>query len=189
MTMKSVSVVAAACVVLLLGCKKAEEKNIATVPAAIEHDSNSSQTPYYYGLIEEYQTILAEDPTNVAATIGLGNAYLESGLWREAIRLYERALKLDARNADVHSDRGTAYRNIGMPDRALEEYRIALKYEPGHLNARYNMGIVYAFDFRNYPVAIHVWEELLRLAPNYPQSHYMRTCILTFKKNIRKEHP
>lgn len=191
--MKSLSLVAAACLLLLCGCRKAEQKKLAPVPAvlpaAVEHASRQGQTPYYYGLIEEYQSILEEDPNNLAAIIGLGNAYFESGSWREAIKLYERALKIDARNPDVHADMGTAYRNIGMPDRALAEYREALKNDAGHSNARYNMGIVYAFDFHNYPVAIHVWEELLRLAPNHPQSQYIRTSIITFRKNLGKVHP
>ena len=33
--------------------------------------------------------ILAGDPHNLAAMIGLGNAYSESGAWREAIIEYE----------------------------------------------------------------------------------------------------
>lgn len=189
--MKSLTVVVAACFLLLPGCRNADGKKTPTVPAAIEHASKPEtiQNPYYYGLIEEYRTILAGEPNNLAAIIALGNVYSDSGAWREAIRLYERALKLDPRNADVHTDLGTAYRNIGMPDRALAEYRLALDSEPGHLNARYNMGIVYAYDIKDYAVAIHVWEELLRLAPSYPQADYMRTCIVTFRKTLNKDHP
>lgn len=189
--MKRLSLVAAACVLLLPACRKPEEKRITPIPAASDHASKSDtvQKPYYYGLIEEYKTIVAEDPHNLAAVVGLGNAYSESGAWREAIKQFEYALKLDPRNADVRTDMGTAYRNIGMPDRALEEYRLALQYEPGHLNARYNLGILHAFNFRDYREATRLWEELLRLSPNYPQADYMRTCIVTFRKTLKKEHP
>jgi tetratricopeptide (TPR) repeat protein len=185
--MKSVMVAAAVCLALLSGCRKADEKMPPAVPAAVVHASKSeSQNPYYYGLIEEYRTILAEDPNNLAAIVALGNAYFDSGQWQEAIRLYERALKINPRNADVHTDMGTAYRNLGMPNRALAEYRRALDLEPGHVNAHYNLGIVYAYDVKDYAAAIHVWEKLLRLSPNHPQADQMRSSIATFRKALKK---
>jgi tetratricopeptide (TPR) repeat protein len=190
-TIKRISFFAAACFLLFAGCRQSDEKEIKTIPPLAEHGptSESNQNPYYYGLIEEYRTILAEDPDNVAAIIALGNAYLESAAWREAIKQYERALRYAPRNADVHTDMGTAYRNLAMPDRALAHYRLALQHEPGHLNARYNIGVLYAFDYRDYGVAVRVWEELLRLAPNYPNANYMRNCMVTFRKTAEKGHP
>ncbi len=186
--MKSACIPAAICLVLLAGCRSADEKEPAAAPTANadEQRSKTAQSPYFYGLIEEYRTILAEDPNNLAAIIALGNAYSDSGAWREAIRLYERALKIDPRNADVRTDMGTAYRNLGMPDRALAEYRRALEHEPGHLNAHYNMGIVYAYDLKEYQLATHVWEELLRIAPNHPKADSLRAHIATFRKTLRK---
>ena len=185
--MKRLFIGIAACLLLFTACRRAEEKRTAT--AAGQHPVADDRAPYYPGLIEEYRTILAEDPDNLAATIALGNAYLESGAWPDAIRQYEQALERDPRNADVRTDLGTAYRNSGMPERALAEYRLALKYEPGHLNARYAIGMVYGFDLRNYGLAIHVWEELLRLAPNYPRADSMRSSMALFRNTLAKEHP
>ncbi len=179
------------CFVLTAGCKNIQEKKPSgSIPPAVNHVSKSekSQTPYYYGLIEEYQTTLQQDPNNLAALIGLGNAYSESGAWREAIAEYDRVLKLDPRNADVMTDEGTAYRNIGYPDKALALYRQALTYEPGHLNARYSLGLLYAFNLRDYRAAIRVWEDLLRIAPNHPQAGFIRDNIASFKKAMNKEH-
>jgi len=188
--MKILSLGVALCCLLCTACRNVEEKRANSIPPATDHPSKSekSQTPYYYGLIEEYQTTLQQDPDNLAALIGLGTAYSDSGAWREAIAQYERVLKLDPRNADVHTDLGTAYRNIGYPERALTEYRLALTYEPGHLNARYNLGLLYGFTFRDYPAAIKVWEDLLRIAPNHPQAEFMRTNIASFRKALKKEH-
>jgi len=186
--MKKVLAAALASFALFAACKNSGENKAPVVPAEAAQEPQS-KVPYYYGLIEEYQTILAEDPHNLAAVIGLGNAYFDSGAWREAITQYERALKLDPRNADVLTDMGTCFRNLGMPERALSEYRKALQFEPGHLNARYNMGVIYAYDLKDYAVAIHVWQELLRLSPNHPHAEYMRSCIATFKKSLKKAGP
>ncbi len=186
--MKSVLVAASVFLALFTGCRNTDAKKPVAVPTAAAHAPQSEAlTPYYYGLIEEYRTILAEDPNNLAAVIALGNAYFDSGQWQEAIYRYERALAINPRSADVRTDMGTAYRNMGRPDRALAEYRRALALEPGHVDARYNLGAVYAYDVKDYRRAITVWEQLLRQAPNYPDADAMRTAIAGFKKALKKD--
>ena len=186
--MKSVLVAASVFLALFTGCRNTDVKKPVAVPTAAVHAPKSEVlTPYYYGLIEEYRTILAEDPNNLAAILALGNAYFDSGQWHEAIHMYERALAINPRSADVRTDMGTAYRNMGRPDRALAEYRRALELEPGHVNARYNIGVVYAYDVKDYKQAINVWGQLLRLAPNHPDADTMRTAIAKFKKALKKD--
>ena len=186
--MNSILIIAFLCVPLLFGCGKAKDKKSPVNPPVPEHSGRPAETrtPYYYGLIEEYRSILAEDPNNLAALIALGNAYFDSGQWKNAVTMYEHALSIDPRNADVRSDLGTAYRQLGMSERALAEYRLALEHDPGHLNARYNTGIVYAYDKKDYRAAIRVWEELLRLAPNFPEAERIRSNIASIKKGIKK---
>jgi hypothetical protein len=82
----------------------------------------------------------------------------------------------------VRTDIGTAYCNIGMSARAHAEYRKALECESGHVNARRNVGVVYAFDEKDYQSVISGREELRRLSPNYPQADTMRANIVIFKK-------
>ncbi len=185
--MKTPHVAALCFLVLVSACRDAGDKKPAVVPAAAVHVPKAEGLdPYYYGLIEEYRTILAEDPNNLAAVVALGNAYFDSAQWREAVRMYERAVELEPRNADVITDLGTAYRNLGKPERAISEYRRALALEPGHLNARYNLGVVYAYDFRDYARAIRLWEDLLRLAPNYSEAKTIQARIAALKKMQRK---
>ncbi len=175
---------------LLSGYGGAEGGKLYASPSAEGKagQGDESQPPYYEGLVEEYKALLTEDPNNLAVIIALGNAYYSSGRWKEAATYYGRALGIDPGNSDVRTDMGTAYRNMGMPNRALAEYRTALEYDPGNQNARYNMGIVYAYDKRDYQAAIRVWEDLLRVSPNHPQSDRMRACITTFRK-VLKEGP
>ena len=89
--------------------------------------------------------------------------------WEKAITMYEHTLLIDPQNADVRTDMGTAYRNIGMSSRALAEYRKALECEAGHVNVRCNVGVVYAFDEKDYQGAISVWEGLRRLSRTIPK--------------------
>ncbi len=186
--MKKVFIMAVLSLPLLIACHRIEEKKPHAVTTEINHSKkfDESQSPDYNGLIEEYRTILSEDPNNFAALVAMGNAYFDSGRWNDAITMYEHALRIDPSNADVRTDMGTAYRQMNMPDRALAEYRIALAHEPAHLNARYNMGIVLANDKKNYLAAIHIWEELLKQAPNFPYADAIRSNIETLHKEIPK---
>jgi tetratricopeptide (TPR) repeat protein len=173
---------------LLSGCAKTEEKKAVAIPAAVEHAQKGDRSgPDYEGLIEEFRSALAEDPNNLATIIGLGNAYFDSGQWKQAAMMYGHALLLDPKNADVRTDRGTAYRNSGMPDRALAEYRIALQNEPGHVGARYNMGIVLAHDKKDYRAAIRIWNELLKIAPNFSHASDVRSGLAALEKQLEKE--
>ena len=168
-----------------MGCDRPREQvRPAVVPA---HQESTGQLPYYYGLIEEYKTILAEDPNNLAGLIALAHAYAGSNQWGNAITRYEHALRIDGRNADLHADLGIAYRNVGQVDRALGEFRKAMDINPMHQNARFNMGIVYASDKKDYPAAIRVWKELLRIAPNHVEAEYMKHCIVQFGEKTKKD--
>ena len=81
---------------------------------------------------------------------------------------------------------GTAYRNIGLPDQALVQYRTALKYEPGHLNARYNMGMVYAFDLRNYHAAIQYLGRAAAARPELSPCRLYADLHRELQKSARK---
>ncbi|HWR73396.1 MAG TPA: tetratricopeptide repeat protein [Nitrospirota bacterium] len=167
----------------LFGCNSpTEERRVNLLKEKKTRPQDAPRQPYYYGLIEEYRGVLAEDPHNRAAIIALANAYYDSGNWRQAIVYYERALALDPHDADILTDLGTSYRNSGNPDRAFQYYQKALHQNPDHLNARYNLGIVYAYDRKDYAGAIREWEYLLRIAPTFPHAAKMRESIALFKK-------
>lgn len=179
---------AALTVFLTAACEEGGRRAVA-VPekgTAAQHEQEPAR-PHYAGLIEEYRQVLAEDPENLAGLIALGNAYYDSGRWKEAVAVYEKVLAVSPRNADVRTDMGTAYRNLGRYDRALAAYRTALVHDPLHANARYNMGVVYAYDLKDYAAAVSIWEELLRTAPTHPQAQSMKSCIIKFKEVMKGE--
>lgn len=179
-----ITIIALLLLTLLPGCQKPEKEQRVALLKGREGKPEAAKQPYYYGLVEEYRNILAEDPHNRAATIALANAFYDSGNWKEAIIYYERSLRLEPHDSDIRTDLGTCYRNIGMPDRAIVEYQKALEQTPGHVNARYNLGVVYAYDKKDYASAVREWEELLRIAPGFHHADVIRHTIKSFKKKI-----
>jgi cytochrome c-type biogenesis protein CcmH/NrfG len=171
---------------IAVGCDRPREQVRPTVVPA-HQATTEQQTPNYYGLIEEYKNILAEDPNNLAGLIALAHAYAGSNQWSKAITLYEHALRIDSHNADLHTDLGIACRNAGQSDRALREFRKALESDPVHQNARFHMGIVYAYDKRDYPAAVRIWKELLHISPHHVEAEYMKHCIVKFGELAKKD--
>jgi tetratricopeptide (TPR) repeat protein len=188
--MKKAFIIAALCFLILpSGCRKTASRKIPAVPAVTEPATvpGEMRSPYYSGLIEEYRTMLAGDPNSLAAMIALGNAFFANGQWKESITMFERALLVDPKNADVRTDLGNAYRNIGSTDRALSEYRSVLRLDRMHVDALYNTGVLYARNKKNFKEAVRVWEDLLKIAPNYSQAEQMRSMIATMKNIIKKD--
>jgi len=173
---------------LLGGCKGGDAPR-TTVAARQPRDtvtSASGSAPFYEGLIQEYRTVLAGDPNNLAANIAMGNALYDAGKWKEAITYYDQALRLNPHNADVVTDMGTCYRNLGMADAAVREYTRALRIDPAHQNALYNLGIVYSEDKKDPARAIPYWERLLEIAPKHPQAQHLRSSLENLRRTLKR---
>lgn len=185
----SSSAIAVAALFATAGCKQEAETASRQTTSQEAASSKEEVTPYYQGLIEEYRTVLAEDPHNLAATIALGNAFYDAGRWQGAIQYYERALRIDPHSVDAMTDMGTCYRNLGVLDKAIETYLRVIAIEPNHLNALFNLGIIYGEDKKDYRKAVKYWEHLLHLSPKHPQADNIRVSIHAYKQMLRKKAP
>lgn len=171
-------------------CNQHEQKSALPTVPLLPHNppiKPDNAQPYYQGLIDEYRATLSEDRNNLAALIGLANAYFDTAQWNKAVSMYEHALMVDPRNADVRTALGTAYHNLGMSDKALSAYHAALGHDPGNLDARYNLGVLYADKRRDPHAAIRAWEELLKIAPGYPHAEHIRSSIAAMRRS--SPHP
>ncbi len=92
----------------------------------------------------EYRRAISEEPTSVAGTYNLGNAYYEKGSFNEALYRHEQAAKSAIDKAEKHK----AFHNIGnilMKNKqckeAVEAFKNALRNDPTDNETRYNLGI------------------------------------------------
>ena len=171
------------------GCSRNDRAASDKPGAAGDAPAEAPRAPYYYGIIEEHRNVLAEDPHNLAAVIGLANALFDAGQWKEAIRYYEQALQLNPHSSDVIADMGSCYRNLGMPDKAINLYEQALTMEASHQTALFRLGVVYGFDKKDYARAIKYWDQLLHVAPKHPKAEFLQANMAQFRKAMRAEAP
>jgi tetratricopeptide (TPR) repeat protein len=116
------------------------------------------------------EQVTAREPTNVQAWVQLGNEYFDTRQPKKAIDAYQRALDQQPNDPNVLTDQGVMYRELGQSEAALKNFLKASQIDPQHLQSRFNVGIVYAYDLKDTAKAAAAWNELAKIAPTSPQA-------------------
>jgi hypothetical protein len=131
--------------------------------------------------IQRYRAVLARDPNDLQANIGLGNLEFDSGQWQKAVEHYQLALTKDPGNADVRVDMAIAMHNQGNDAEAVKELERVNKDHPDHKNAWLNLGVICA-GMGDRQAAIRAWERYLALDPNGQHAESIRQQIEELKR-------
>jgi tetratricopeptide (TPR) repeat protein len=127
-----------------------------------------------YGLLLAFSVA-----SNLLASVGgcaeadndLGMQLQGSGQVQEAIRHYERALRLYPDFADAHINLGIALIQSGRIQEAIGHYEQALRIKPDFFKGHNDFGV--ALDrLGRLPEAISHWEQALRIKPDDADAHY-----------------
>ena len=101
--------------------------------------------------------------------INYGNNLLEQGKTKEAILVYQEALKLAPDDEEAHFDLAFAYSRNRQIDAAIKEYMEALRLWPDYPEAHNNLGNILAAR-RNYDEAVTHFRAALKTSPEYPSA-------------------
>jgi tetratricopeptide (TPR) repeat protein len=147
--------------------------------AAAPNDAIHSPAPAVAneGELQAYRDILAADPKNVRAATELGNKLYDAGRFAEAIPAYQQALALDPRNVNVSTDLGTAMFYAGRTDDALKQLEKSVAIDQSHAQTWFNIGIIRRDGKKDPKGAVQAWEQLLKVAPDYPEASKVRQLI------------
>ncbi|RMF75118.1 MAG: tetratricopeptide repeat protein [Acidobacteria bacterium] len=104
-------------------------------------------------------------PSDAHAWRHLGTVLSRRGAHDDALRAFDRAIRLDRRNADVWTDLGAAHIRAGSLRDAIEALETALEIEPFHALAHYNLGLAYQARKR-YDDALEEFKAALLLEPD-----------------------
>jgi cytochrome c-type biogenesis protein CcmH/NrfG len=120
---------------------------------------------------------LEQNPNDFDSIVKVANLYYDGQQYPDAVKFYERALKIQPQNADVITDLGTSFWYTGDADKAIAEFQTALKYQPGRPATLFNLGIVRWRGKQDPKGAVQAWEELLRRNPNFPEKEKLQEFI------------
>lgn len=94
-------------------------------------------------------------------------ALAKQGKHKQAIELYQKALKSMPRNTSLHCSLAESYAAQGEATKALEHYKLARAFEPDSLNAWLGEGNA-LFQLARYKDAKVALNRALKLHPNDP---------------------
>ncbi len=131
------------------------------------------QLPPAQQRILDYLTILERDETNLDTRLSLANLYFElrmnTGDIRYsslAIRHYERYLELRPEAVDVRADLAASLFYGGQTDRAIQEALRVLEQNSDHVQATFNLGVIYWRGRQDFPAAATQFNRVIELTQN-----------------------
>jgi arylsulfatase A-like enzyme/Flp pilus assembly protein TadD len=115
------------------------------------------------------QASLALQPSNAAASNGLGLLFVQQGATAEAVRAFERATEDDPGNAVFWTNLANARRDAGDATRARQAYTHALDLDPRSSDAANGMGVLLVQGHQS-AQAIAWFERALGGAPRFVEA-------------------
>jgi tetratricopeptide (TPR) repeat protein len=138
-------------------------------------------------LEEKINSILEKraNPSDIDKLIDKAIEYTNSGMFKDAISLYEHALSLNPKSARIRHSIGQVYEKMGMDDKALQYYEDAYKSNPQYIKVHQNMGDLY-LKKGNTEKAAEVIEKAAKISPNNPHRQSQLGKIYLSKGDVEK---
>ncbi len=96
----------------------------------------------------------------------IGDVFLSSGLYPEAIAEYRRALELGPGFVDIRARLAAAHRDAGERDLAIAEYEEIVRQNPTYVPARLALGLCHLSAGRR-EEAVAQWQKALEVSPGH----------------------
>ncbi|MBN1532927.1 MAG: tetratricopeptide repeat protein [Spirochaetes bacterium] len=156
------------------------EKGIRSDNIHIKRGIESYEKGYTSDAITEFTAAVesdAPDRDKAIALLYLGIIEDNKGKYKEAIDLYQRALRYDKDNPEIYRNLSQAYRHNKDYDGAMESAEKSLALQDKDANSRILLGNIY-YEQGKYREAVAQYDEALRVAPEKPAVLYNKASAL-----------
>ncbi|MDY7030179.1 MAG: tetratricopeptide repeat protein, partial [Spirochaetota bacterium] len=116
---------------------------------------------------EIYLRVLEVEPDNPYALIGLGHLHYDFREYEDALKYWERMLKVNQNNIDIRvlTSLGNCHRKLKTYDKGLKYFQQALELEPNNFYALF--GLADCYRGMNYHAeSLEYWHKILKLDPH-----------------------
>jgi len=127
----------------------------------------------YQGAIDEFNKVIALDPTYTVAYAYRGHSKVKLADYRGAIEDFDKAIELNPRFDAAYVDRGYAKRFAGDYEGALEDFTEAIRID-SHYVIAYNSRGETRLRLKNYQAAIEDFDVVIQYAPKYASAYLSR---------------
>lgn len=127
-----------------------------------QEESKNAQTVVE---IQELEKKVNANPGDMMQTLQLANLLQDHSFYEKAIRYYKIYLEENPTDADARVDMGICYKELNNLTDAEMEMKKALVSAPKHVNAHFNLGIVYRSEGK-YQESNEWFKKTVALNPN-----------------------
>lgn len=120
--------------------------------------------------IELLTHALEIDRYNIVILMKRGSSYQEKGEYDNAVKDFDKTIKLRPKYVDAYISRGVAYENKGEYGNAMNDYEMAIKLEPNDPRAYINRGNIYMNNCETIDKAIGDYSRAIKLKPDYSKA-------------------
>jgi len=117
-----------------------------------------------------YKEILLRISAGVVLVFLMICTYIQVGYWQNDYTLYKRAVEATEDNYIMHNNFGDVLLQNGQVARAVTHFAESLRINPGHLEARVNLGVALSRQNRH-EEAVECFEEVLRFRRDWPVAY------------------
>lgn len=127
------------------------------------------------------------DPALAAEAKERGNQYFKDGLFGDAIKEYDEAIKRDPKNPAYLNNRGTAFHKLGVYGSALKDVNKAIEMDNKYLKAYYRKGLI-EISVKKYHLAYKTFSHAMTIDANDEAiCEGMKQCMMAI--NDLRLHP
>jgi tetratricopeptide (TPR) repeat protein len=113
----------------------------------------------------------------------LGNVFVSTGRYEDAVQQFQRSLDLDHNNDETLSSLAAAYQKLGKPSAAEDAFRNAVSLRPNYWRVYTAFGAFY-YDQSRYADAVEMFKKSIQLAPlNYSGYYNLGAMYLLLGKH------
>ncbi len=129
--------------------------------------------------------LIAEHPQDPDYRAQMANLYYDLGEFGKAAEYYQQSLDIRPQDPRIETDLATCFHYLGRSDKALEILDKVLGYHPNFPQAMFNKGLILINWKNDIRGAIRVWEDLLRLDPDFAQKEELEQRILQLEEALQ----
>jgi protein O-mannosyl-transferase len=118
-----------------------------------------------------YTDTIKQNPACWMAYNNLGSISAIAGRHEEAVRYYEKSLRLKSGGIEAFSNLGLSLTALGRTDEAIEQFENALARAPTSVEVHTNLGATLIQTGRTAEAVSHL-EEAVRLNPRFARAHF-----------------
>lgn len=170
--------------------------------AAVNRGFRSYGRGDYNKAIDTFTTVLEQNPTNMYALAGRGDAFAEKKEYLKALEDYDKAIEINQTSAALYYHRGVCWQEYaklrGWYDedkltKALADYTKAIELAPDSMSAYINRAFINKI-MGKYDLALADYDKILKLEPDNKRAKEERDKTLKAKRDdskpqVREEPP